>query len=266
MTLFDSHCHLDDTRVLPELDQVLERAQAAGVTRIAAIGCAHDVQTVESALSIARTHPEWISATVGVHPHDAKELDDDLCEAIRRSGADPHVVAIGETGLDYHYDYSPRDRQQEAFRKQVAIAREIGKPLVIHSRSAPDDTLAILKEENAKEVGGIFHCFTENALFAKAALDLGFVVSFSGIVTFKSATEIQEAARTLPLDSLLVETDAPYLAPVPMRGKRNEPSFVVHTANYSAMLRGEDPDAIREATYANTMRVFRLSDPDLAAE
>ncbi len=261
MTLFDSHCHLDDTRVRPELDQVLERAQAAGVTRIAAIGCAHDVQTVESALSIARTHPEWISATVGVHPHDAKELDDDLCEAIRRSGADPHVVAIGETGLDYHYDYSPRDRQQEAFRKQVAIAREIGKPLVIHSRSAPDDTLAILKEENAKEVGGIFHCFTENALFAKAALDLGFVVSFSGIVTFKGkkSDPLREAVRQVPLERILVETDCPFLSPQPWRGKRNEPAYVTHTAEVVAREAGVPLETLAATTVATTRSLFALT-------
>lgn len=265
MTIFDSHCHLDDPRILPELDEVLARAKTAGVTRIAAIGCAHDVAGVDSALNVARAHQESVCATVGVHPHDAKHLDHALCDAVRKSGADPLVVAIGETGLDYHYDYSPHDKQREAFRAQVSIARELGKPLVIHSRSAPEDTLEILREENASDVGGIIHCFTENAVFAKAALDLGFVSSFSGIVTFNSATEIQDAARALPLDALLVETDAPYLAPVPLRGKRNEPSFVVHTANFIAMLRGEDPDAIAEATYQNAMRVFGLSDPDLAA-
>lgn len=265
MTLFDSHCHLDDPRLAGELDNVLSRAQQAGVGRIAAIGCAHDVATVTSALNIARAHPEWICATAGVHPHDARHLDDALCDAIRETCADDQIVAVGETGLDYHYDHSPHDQQQDAFRRQVAIARELRKPLVVHSRSAPEDTLTILKEENAKDVGGIIHCFTENAMFAKAALDLGFVSSFSGIVTFKTATDIQEAARSLPLDAMLVETDAPYLAPVPMRGKRNEPAFVAHTANYIAMLRGLDPDTVREATYGNAMRVFGLEDPDLAA-
>ncbi|MGB5193539.1 MAG: TatD family hydrolase [Polyangiales bacterium] len=256
--LFDTHCHLDDPRLHEELDAVLDRAKAAGVRRITTIGCAHDVASVKSAVDIARQHSDWISATVGVHPHDAKDLDDATCDAIRAAGRDSTVVAIGETGLDFHYDHSPRDTQLEAFRKQIGIAKELSKPLVIHTRSAPKETLQVLREERAGDVGGIIHCFSEDAPFAAAALDLGFISSFSGIVTFKKAIAVQEAARKQPADAILIETDAPYLAPIPKRGKRNEPAYVAHTAKCIAELRGEDREALAEATYRNALRIFGI--------
>jgi TatD DNase family protein len=258
--LFDTHCHLDDPRLHQELDQVLERAKDAGVMRIVTIGCAQDVDSLRSAIDIASAHPDWISATVGVHPHDAKYLDDAFCDAMREAGREPSVVAIGETGLDFHYDHSPRDVQVDAFRKQVGVAKEIGKPLVIHTRSAPEETLQVLREENARDVGGIIHCFSEDAAFAAAALDLGFVSSFSGIVTFKKAVSVQEAARRQPADALLIETDAPYLAPIPKRGKLNEPGYVAHTASKIAELRGEDREALAAQTYENARRLFDLPD------
>ncbi len=259
--LFDTHCHLDDPRLGEELDAVLNRAARAGVRRITTIGCAQDAESVTSAVKIASQHPTWISATVGVHPHDAKHLDDTLYDAIRKAGQDPSVVAIGETGLDFHYDHSPRAAQEAAFRRQIGIARELDKPLVIHTRSAPEETLQILREENARDVGGIIHCFSEDAPFAAAALDLGFVSSFSGIVTFKGALAVQEAARKQPADALLVETDAPYLAPSPKRGKRNEPAYVAHTVRHISELRGDDPEALAETTYRNALRVFRIAEP-----
>ena len=258
--LFDTHCHLDDPRLLDNLDAVLERAEEAGVQRITSIGCASDVSSVTSAIELARKHPNRISATVGVHPHDAKHLDDELCNAIRDAGRDPSVVAIGETGLDFHYDHSPHPAQEEAFRRQIAVARELKKPLVIHTRSAPKDTLRILREEQAKDVGGIIHCFSEDAPFAAAALDLGFVSSFSGIVTFKKAVAVQEAALKQPGDALLVETDAPYLAPIPRRGKLNEPAYVAYTAAKIAELRGEDPEALARTSYENAIRIFRIEE------
>lgn len=258
--LFDTHCHLDDPRLFEELDAVLDRASEAGVRRITAIGCASDTASLMSAVEIARKHPNRISATVGVHPHDAKHLDDALCDAVREAGADPSVVAIGETGLDFHYDHSPRATQEEAFRRQIAIAKELGKPLVIHTRSAPKQTLQILREEQAKDVGGIIHCFSEDAPFAAAALDLGFVSSFSGIVTFKKAIAVQEAALKQPIDALLIETDAPYLAPMPRRGKLNEPAYVAYTAARIAELRGMDPEALAQATYENALRIFRIQE------
>jgi len=258
--LFDTHCHLDDPRLLEELDAVLDRAHQAGVRRITTIGCANDVGSAMSAVEIARRHPDRISATVGVHPHDARHLDDEICDAIREAGSDPSVVAIGETGLDFHYDHSPHPAQTEAFRRQIAIAKEVRKPLVIHTRSAPKETLQILREERAKDVGGIIHCFSEDAPFAAAALDLGFVSSFSGIVTFKKAVAVQEAALKQPADALLVETDAPYLAPMPKRGKRNEPAYVAYTAARVAELRGEDPEALAHTTYENALRIFRIQE------
>jgi len=258
--LFDTHCHLDDPRLHGELDEVLERAKEAGVRRITTIGCAHDVASVKSAVDVAQRHPDWISATVGVHPHDAKDLDDALCDAIKAAANDSTVVAIGETGLDFHYDHSPREVQMEAFRKQVAIAKELGKPLVIHTRSAPKETLQVLREEGASDVGGIIHCFSEDAPFAAAALDLGFVSSFSGIVTFKKAVAVQEAAKKQPADALLIETDAPYLAPIPKRGKLNEPAYVAHTARHIAELRGEDPEALAATTYQNALALFGIED------
>ncbi len=260
MRLFDTHCHLDDPRLREDLDDVLARAREAGVLRMTTIGCAQDVASVRSALAIAHAHPQAITATVGVHPHDAKEFNDAIADALVAAGQDDAVVAIGETGLDHHYDHSPHDLQEAAFRAQIEIAKQLKKPLVIHTRSAPADTLRILREGSAKSVGGIIHCFSENTAFAKAALDLGFVASFSGIVTFKAAADVHEAARAQPGDALLVETDAPYLAPVPKRGKLNEPGYVAHTATRIAELRGDDPEALAARTYDNAMRVFGLSD------
>lgn len=259
MNLFDTHCHLDHEKFEGQLDAIFERARAAGVTRVASINCAHDVESAESALRIARAHPDWIVGTSGVHPHEANKLDDAVLDAIEAAAADPLCVAIGETGLDFHYDFSPRDAQLESFRRQIALARKLGKPLIVHSRSAPAETLEILSSEQARDVGGIIHCFTEDAEFARGALDLGFVSSFSGIVTFKNSKQIQEAARLQPLDSILVETDAPYLAPIPHRGKRNEPSFVADTARFVAELRGISLDTLIEATTRNALRIFGMS-------
>ncbi len=197
-------------------------------------------------------------ATSGVHPHDAAHWSPELAQAIVEVAADPLIVAIGEAGLDYHYDNSPRVAQQQAFRDQIALAKQVKKPLVVHTRSAPEDTLAILREEQARDVGGIIHCFSETPDFARAALDMGFVSSFSGIVTFKNAVDVREAARLQPLDALLIETDAPYLAPIPFRGRRNEPAYVAHTADCIAALRGIDPAEVRERSFENALRVFGL--------
>lgn len=266
--LFDTHTHLDHARLCDDLDGVLARARQAGVWRMTTIGCARELPTVDSALKVARAHPDWIATTIGVHPHDAGAVaaDPRLFDAVERIATDPLVVAIGEMGLDYYYDHSPRQEQQEVFRRQIALARQLRKPIVVHTRDAAEDTLRILREENAKDVGGIIHCFSEGPEFAAAALDLGFVSSFSGIVTFKSAQAIQAAAKAQPADAILVETDAPYLAPIPMRGRRNEPSFVAHTADFVAALRGDDPVTLRWTTTLNACRVFGLTPPDGAPE
>ena len=259
MKLFDSHAHLDDPRLLAELDDVLDRAREAGIERLATIGCADSIESVTRALDVARRAPDFLVASVGVHPHDASALDDALLAALAEAAADPQVVALGETGLDFHYDNSPRDVQERAFRRQIGLARELSLPLIVHTRSAAELTLRVLREEHAEEAGGIIHCFSEDAEFARAALDLDLYCSFSGIVTFKTAEAIREAALLVPADRLLIETDAPYLAPMPLRGKRNEPAYVKHTALFLAELRGESVDELCQRCFDNACRVYGLS-------
>ena len=258
--LFDTHCHLDHPQFGDDVNEVMARAKAAGMWRMTTIGCAKGPDEAWGAIDIARAH-DWIVATAGVHPHDAHAFSALDLSTVSDVATDENVVAIGEMGLDYHYDKSPRELQREVFRRQVALAREVDKPIVVHSRDARADTLAILREEDARDVGGIIHCFSEDPDFAKAALDLGFVSSFSGIVTFKSAADIQEAAKRQPLDAILVETDAPYLAPIPFRGKRNEPSYAARTLEFIAALRGESVESLRRATSRNAARIFKLEPP-----
>ncbi len=257
--LFDTHCHLDFDDFGESLDEVLATATREGVERIVSIGAGRGVESMHAAVAIAHAHRDWIHASAGIHPHDAKLWSAGIASKVETLASDTQVVAIGETGLDFHYNHSERDKQEEAFRAQIAIAKRARKPLIIHTRTAAEDTLRILREEQARDVGGIIHCFSENAPFAKAALDLNFVSSFSGIVTFKNAKDIQQAARVQPKDAILVETDAPYLAPVPYRGKRNEPAYVKHTAAFIAALRNEDFEAFCEQTTNNALRVFKLS-------
>jgi TatD DNase family protein len=263
--LFDTHCHLDDPRFAGDFDAVLARARSVGVWKVATIGCVRGLDTVRRAFDVSAAHRDFMVTTIGVHPHDAATLGTPdgvaIWSGIETLARDPLVVAIGEMGLDYHYDHSPREEQREVFRRQIALAREVKKPIVVHSREAREDTLTILREENARDVGGILHCFSEDAAFAAAALELGFVASFSGIVTFKTALDIQDAAKRQPADAILVETDAPYLAPLPHRGRRNEPSYVAHTADFVAKLRGEDPDELRHRTTANACRILGVTPP-----
>jgi TatD DNase family protein len=232
---------------------VLERARAAGVSTFLCVGVGGLAQA-EQAVALAEQHPD-VFASAGVHPHDAARdasLDFDAL------WANPRVLAVGEVGLDYHYDHSPRDTQAQVFRRFIATARRLQKPLIIHTRSAAEDTLQILEGEGARDAGGVIHCFSEDRAFATRALDLGFYLSFSGIVTFKSARAIQEVAAWAPADRVLVETDSPYLAPVPLRGKRCEPAFVVHTGKYVAALRGTDEAHFAALTTDNARRCFRL--------
>lgn len=253
----DSHCHLNDVAFADDVTAVLARARARGVKLMIDVGATQGLEANHRALALAETEP-GVFATVGIHPHEAASVTPDLLAEIERLSAAPKVVAIGETGLDYHYDHSPRRKQQEVFRAFIGLARRRCLPLTVHLREAHADAVRILREERASEVGGVIHCFTGSWEEARDFLDLGFAISLSGVVTFKSAHSLREAARRLPGDAVLVETDAPYLAPVPLRGRRNEPGFVVFTVACLAEVRGVAAEDLAEATTENAARVFRL--------
>jgi TatD DNase family protein len=260
--MIDSHCHLADEAFEADLDVVVERARAAGVRSVLCILAAGDAAEAARAVRLRAIWPD-ACFSAGVHPHQAKDFGSSGAaeSAVRRSLAQGDAIrAIGEIGLDYHYDFSPRDVQQRVFREQVRLARELTLPVIIHTREATDDTIGILREEGGGEVRGVFHCFTGDRRDAQAVLDLGFHLSFSGIVTFPKATELREVARETPVDRLLVETDAPFLAPVPYRGKRNEPSFVARVVEAVAAARGEAPDALAAASSRTFAALFGSPD------
>jgi TatD DNase family protein len=244
VSLVDSHCHLDDEKFDADRAQVIERALAAGVEMMMAIGTGGDLDV---AIQQAERYP-FIYATIGVHPHDAAKATPDTFARLRDLAGHPKVLAIGEIGLDYHYDFSPHDVQRSVFERQLELAAAVHKPIVIHTREAWDDTMA---QVTSLPHGGIMHCFTGDAVQARQALDLGFHLSFGGVLTFPKAESLRQAARITPEDRLLVETDCPYLAPVPHRGKRNEPAFVVDTARRLAEVRGVTPETIAECTTRN---------------
>lgn len=260
--LFDTHCHLDTGHCPEGPEPLLARAQAAGVGYFTVIGVG-GVAHMEEAVRISESH-DCVWATVGVHPNEASILDEACETRLRELGRHARVVAIGEMGLDYHYDHVSRERQREVFARQLEVAQELGKPAVIHTRSAASDTLDVLGSSRAREVGGIIHCFSEDREFARRALDLGFDISFSGIVTFKNAAAIHDVATWAPLDRILLETDSPYLAPVPLRGKPCEPAFVVHTAKRIAELRGMPVSDLARATTENAARRFRVRLQDVS--
>ncbi len=257
LPLVDTHCHLDFEDFGAERGAIIDRGRAQGIRWFVTIGSGRGAESADAAVALSHEHAD-VLATVGVHPHDASAATDAVMTAMHKLALDPRVVAIGEVGLDYHYDHSPRAVQQEAFRAFVRLAREVRKPIVIHTRSAPADTLAILREEQARDVGGVIHCFTEDEAFAKSALDLGFDISFSGIVTFKNSESLRSVAKVVPHDRLLIETDSPYLAPMPMRGKRNEPSFLPHTAKHLAGTLSLEEEQLRRLTTNNAIRRFGL--------
>ena len=248
MKLVDSHCHLDDPKFDHDREETIARAQAAGVEAMMAIGTGKGPPDLEAGVRLAAQYP-FIYATVGVHPHDASKATPETFGSLRRLAGQAKVLAIGEIGLDYHYDFSPRDVQREVFARQLEIAGEAGKPIVIHTREAWEDTLALLRER--WRGGGIMHCFTGGEAEAAEALELGFHLSFGGVLTFPKADNVRAAARMTPAERLLVETDCPYLAPAPHRGKRNEPAFVVETARRLAEVRGETAGQIAAATTVN---------------
>jgi len=251
--LVDTHCHLDS---LEDLDGVLDRMRSASVGRVVTIGV--DGPSSEWAAETANAHPD-VWATVGLHPHDAKDRTDDLMTRLRVLAGDARVVGVGETGLDYHYDHSPRDVQRDVFAEQIALAKETGNALVIHTREAWDDTFAILEREGIPE-RTVFHCWSGDAANARRASDMGCVLSFSGTVTFRNADDLRDAARVTPLDRIVVETDAPFLTPIPHRGKRNEPAYVRHVAELLATIKDVDLDTFAEQTTRNAARLFGWND------
>jgi TatD DNase family protein len=259
VSLIDSHCHLDNADFNDDRDAVIERALAAGVEHMMAIGTGDGPPDLEAAVRLAETHPAFY-ATVGIHPHDAAKADPDDFKRFDDLLAHPKVLAVGEIGLDYHYDFSPREVQKSAFIEQMGIAASARKPIVIHTREAWDDTLALIEQHwTPQGIGGIMHCFSGGPEEARRAIELGFYLSFGGIVTFPKALAVQDAAKSAPRDRILIETDAPYLAPVPKRGKRNEPALMVHTARKLAELRGESYEELCNATTENFRRLLLLN-------
>ena len=256
--MIDSHCHLDSAEFNEDREAVIDRALAAGVEHMMAIGTGDGPPDLEAGVRLADQHPAFY-ATVGIHPHDAAKGTPDDFRRLTEVLAHPKVLAVGEIGLDYHYDFSPRDVQKSAFIEQMEIAVQARKPIVIHTREAWDDTLALIEQHwTPHGIGGIMHCFSGGPDEAARALDLGFYLSFGGIVTFPKALAVQEAAKSTPRDRILIETDAPYLAPVPRRGKRNEPALIVHTARKLAELRGESYEEVCAATTGNFRRLMAI--------
>ncbi len=253
--LIDTHCHLQDKRFAGDLEAVLDRAQEAGVAYVLVVGS--DLATSREACELAQKYPQ-LFAIVGVHPHDSKDADRATFDEIRKLAAQERVVALGEMGLDYHYDFSPRKIQQRVFRYQIGLARELGLPIVIHDREAHADTMAILKEEKAEEVGGVLHCYSGSWEMARECIKMGFYISIAGPVTFANAKKLVQVVENLPLEHLLVETDAPYLTPVPHRGKRNEPAYVRHVAEAIARIKGIAVEEVEEQTTANAIKLFGL--------
>lgn len=253
----DSHAHIEGKEFDADREAVIQRALDAGVETIVCVGNGEvAADSHAAAFRLADRHP-FIYTTVGVHPHEARLLDDKLYAQLMQLSQHPKVIAWGEIGLDYHYDNSPREVQRDAFRKQLRMARERQLPVSIHTREAEADTLAILDEEwKDLRLGGVIHCFTGTRSFAEAAVDIGFHISFSGVVTFKKAEELRETARALPLDRILIETDAPFLSPVPYRGRRNEPAYVVETARALSELREMSLVEIGRQTSDNFKHLF----------
>jgi TatD DNase family protein len=260
----DSHCHLEGPKFAQDRGEVLFRAQEAGLEALVAIGNGNGPEDMDCGIRLADGH-DWMWATAGVHPHEARLADEEAFQVLDGLAQHPKVIAVGEIGLDYHYDHSPREVQREVLVRQMEIARARKKPVVIHNRTSDNsenawiDLLHLLDEHWASTgLGGVLHCFTGEVKHAHAALDMGFMISFAGNVTYPKAQNIRAAAKAIPLDRMLIETDSPYLAPVPYRGKRNEPAYVVETARQIAELRGITRDEVGRATTDNFYRFFKL--------
>lgn len=253
----DSHCHLAGKEYDEDRDAVFARARAAGVEACIVIGAGDGLEGNEAALRLAAECKEAYAA-VGIHPHDAAKVDGEYLTHLKEWTRQQKVIAIGETGLDYHYHHAPREVQQERFREQLRLAKALNLPVIIHNREAWDDTMRLVREEGPLPAGGVFHCFGGILAEAHQAIDLGFFISISGIVTFKKAASLIEVVQKIPLEKMLVETDAPFLAPVPHRGKRNEPAFVALVGEKIAELKNKPIDAVAQTVTENTKRLFRL--------
>ena len=254
VTLVDSHCHIDMPQFDHDREAAVARAREAGVADMLIVGGVDEEGGHRRALRVGADLGLPVSA--GIHPHEARLATEAICDELRGLARDKRIVAIGEIGLDFHYDHSPRDVQREVFRRQIRLARDVGLPVIIHTREADGESAAILEEEGARETGGVIHCFTGGEELARRALALGFYISFSGIVAFPRSETIQAVARTVPEDRLLVETDSPFLAPPPHRGQRNEPAFVVEVARKVAGLRGATVEAVGASARRNFERLF----------
>jgi TatD DNase family protein len=255
----DSHAHIEGSEFDADRNEVIQRALDAQVEVIVCVGNGDASQDSHTAAFRIADENDFIYTTVGVHPHEARLFDEELRARLKELSEHPKVIAWGEIGLDYHYDNSPRESQREAFRAQLRMARERRLPVSIHTREAETDTLTILDEEwTGAGLGGVIHCFTGTRTFAEAAVERGFLISFSGVVTFKKSEDLRETARSLPMDRILIETDSPFLAPVPYRGRRNEPAYVVETAKALAELRGTTTAEIGRETSVNFRRLFGL--------
>jgi TatD DNase family protein len=255
--LIDSHAHIQGKEYAGEVEAVIARAREAGVEKIIAVGGASDMSSNTEAIALAKTFPD-IFATVGMHPHDAKDVGADELKELQELAAAPKVVAVGETGLDYYYDHSPREVQRRVFAKFIHLARETGLPIVVHERDAANDAAQLLRGEGEGKIRGVIHCFTGNYEAACAYLDLGFYISFTGIITFKNADALRDVVRKVPLDRVFVETDSPFLTPVPHRGKRNEPAYVLHVAETIAVIKETSLEEVAKMTTENVQELFGI--------
>lgn len=255
--LIDSHAHIQGEEFAGDVEGVVGRAREAGVDKIIVVGGAGDLTSNEAAIQLARSFPN-LFATVGMHPHDAKEVSEEDLAHLKELTQEPKVVAVGETGLDFYYNHSPRELQIEIFRRFIHMARETGLPIVVHDRDAHREIADLLQQEGGGNLRGVIHCFTGDYDAARKFLDLGFYLSFSGIVTFKNAEALRDVAKRVPLDRILVETDSPYLAPAPHRGKRNEPAFVRFVAEAVAGVKGIPLEEVARATSDNAGHLFGI--------
>jgi TatD DNase family protein len=258
MELIDSHAHVDVSDFDADRDAMLERAQEAGITTLLAIGNGPEIEKLGASVPYAERY-DWIYAAIGLHPHEARHATEEHYAELDRLGKHPRVIAWGEIGLDYHYDHSPRDIQADVFRRQLAQAKSARRPIVIHCREAWPDCLKILEQDwRSSGLGGIFHCFAGTLQEARQGIEMGFLISFAGNITYPKAQSLRDVAKEVPLESLLVETDSPFLAPVPNRGRRNEPAYVAEVARTIGNVRDLPPNQIAEMTSANFRRFFGI--------